>query len=133
MPDMLEEFARETIDRLLKEVPVEKRLQGLLLEQRLQGAVVRAASAGAVIRPPSTGTFPWRAAAAGGKAKKRWGNRETRLNHRGKPGGRNRFLEETVPAARLPTLAPGFRRKDNGSPFPCTWIRSHSLFPTGVG
>jgi hypothetical protein len=33
MPDMLEEFARETIDELLKELPVEKRLQGLTPEQ----------------------------------------------------------------------------------------------------
>ncbi len=36
MPDMLEEFARETIDRLLKELPVEKRLEGLTTEQLLQ-------------------------------------------------------------------------------------------------
>jgi hypothetical protein len=33
MPDMLEEFARETIDRLLKDLPVEKRLEGLPAEQ----------------------------------------------------------------------------------------------------
>ncbi|HKI35025.1 MAG TPA: hypothetical protein VKA46_24425 [Gemmataceae bacterium] len=37
MPDMLEEVARETIDRLLKELPVEKRLEGLTPEQRVQG------------------------------------------------------------------------------------------------
>jgi hypothetical protein len=40
MPDMLEEFARETIDRLLKELPLEKRLElikGLSPEQRVQG------------------------------------------------------------------------------------------------
>jgi len=37
MPDMLEEFAREAIDRLLKELPVEKRLEGLSAEERLKG------------------------------------------------------------------------------------------------
>jgi hypothetical protein len=37
MPDMLEELYRETIDRLLKELPVEKRLEGLTPEQRVQG------------------------------------------------------------------------------------------------
>src|SRR5262249_28060197 len=46
MPDMLEEFARETIDRLLKETPPEElrkylsigqRLAGLSAEQRLAG------------------------------------------------------------------------------------------------
>jgi hypothetical protein len=37
MPDMLEEFAREEVDRLLKELPVEKRLEGLTSEQRLEG------------------------------------------------------------------------------------------------
>jgi hypothetical protein len=37
MPDMLEEFTRETIDRLLKELPVEKRLEGLSPEERLEG------------------------------------------------------------------------------------------------
>jgi hypothetical protein len=37
MPDALEQFARETIERLLKELPPEKRLEGLSLEQRLQG------------------------------------------------------------------------------------------------
>ena len=33
MPDMLEEFARETIDKLLKDLPIEKRLEGLTPEQ----------------------------------------------------------------------------------------------------
>jgi hypothetical protein len=37
MPDMLKEFARETIDQFLKELPVEKRLEGLTAEQRVQG------------------------------------------------------------------------------------------------
>jgi hypothetical protein len=37
MPDMLEDFARETVDRLLKELPVTKRLEGLSAEQRLEG------------------------------------------------------------------------------------------------
>jgi hypothetical protein len=37
MPDMLEDFTRETIDRLLKELPVEKRLEGLSAEERLEG------------------------------------------------------------------------------------------------
>jgi len=37
MPDLLEEFARETIDRLLKELPVEKRLQGLSAEDVIKG------------------------------------------------------------------------------------------------
>jgi hypothetical protein len=46
MPTPLEEFARETIDQLLKElpadqilkaVPIEKRLEGLTPEQRVQG------------------------------------------------------------------------------------------------
>ena len=37
MPDMLEQFAREVIDELLKELPVEKRLEGLTPEQRVQG------------------------------------------------------------------------------------------------
>lgn len=37
MPDMLEEFARETVDRLLKELPVKKRLEGLTAEQLLEG------------------------------------------------------------------------------------------------
>ena len=37
MPDMLEEFARETVDRLLRELPVEKRLEGLTVEQLLEG------------------------------------------------------------------------------------------------
>jgi hypothetical protein len=37
MPTALEEFARETIDELLKELPVEKRLEGLTPEQRVQG------------------------------------------------------------------------------------------------
>lgn len=35
MPDMLEEFTRETIDQLLKELPAEKRLEGLSPEQLL--------------------------------------------------------------------------------------------------
>jgi hypothetical protein len=33
MPDMLEEFARQTIEQLLKDLPVEKRLEGLSAEQ----------------------------------------------------------------------------------------------------
>ena len=37
MPDALEEFTRETIERLLKEVTVEQRLAGLTPEQRLKG------------------------------------------------------------------------------------------------
>jgi hypothetical protein len=37
MPDALEEFARQTIDRLLKELPLKKRLEGLSPEQRLEG------------------------------------------------------------------------------------------------
>jgi hypothetical protein len=37
MPDALEEFTRQTIDRILKELPVKKRLEGLSPEQRLEG------------------------------------------------------------------------------------------------
>jgi hypothetical protein len=37
MPDKLEEFTRETIDHLLKELPVEKRLEGVPAEKRLEG------------------------------------------------------------------------------------------------
>jgi hypothetical protein len=37
MPDLLEEFARETIDQLLKDLPIEKRLEGLTPKQRLEG------------------------------------------------------------------------------------------------
>jgi hypothetical protein len=37
MPDMLEDFARETIERLLKELPPEKRMEGLSPEQRTEG------------------------------------------------------------------------------------------------
>ncbi len=37
MPDILEQFAAETIDELLKELPVEKRLKGLPAEERLKG------------------------------------------------------------------------------------------------
>jgi hypothetical protein len=37
MPNELEEFARETIEQLLKELPVEKRLEGLTAEQVLKG------------------------------------------------------------------------------------------------
>ncbi len=40
MPDQLEELYRETVDRLLKELPVEKRLEGLSAEQRVQGLSV---------------------------------------------------------------------------------------------
>ncbi len=40
MPDALEEFARETIDALLKKLPVEKRLKGISLEERLKGVSV---------------------------------------------------------------------------------------------
>jgi len=36
MPDMLEEFARETVDRLLKELPVKKRLEGLTADQLVE-------------------------------------------------------------------------------------------------
>jgi hypothetical protein len=36
MPDMLEEFARDAIEQLLKKLPVEKRLEGLTPEQLLQ-------------------------------------------------------------------------------------------------
>jgi hypothetical protein len=36
MADMLEEFARETINQLLKDLPVEKRLEGLTPEQVLK-------------------------------------------------------------------------------------------------
>jgi hypothetical protein len=37
MPDALEEFTRETIDRFLKEIPLQKRLEGLSPEDRLKG------------------------------------------------------------------------------------------------
>lgn len=37
MPDLLAEFARETIDRLLKKLPVENRLEGLSAAERLEG------------------------------------------------------------------------------------------------
>jgi hypothetical protein len=37
MSTAIEEFARETIDELLKKLPVEKRLEGLTPEQRVQG------------------------------------------------------------------------------------------------
>jgi hypothetical protein len=37
MSDVLAEFARETIDRMLKDIPLEKRLEGLAPEQRLEG------------------------------------------------------------------------------------------------
>lgn len=37
MPDALEEFTRETIDRFLRELPLKKRLEGLSPEQRLEG------------------------------------------------------------------------------------------------
>jgi hypothetical protein len=37
MPDMLEELTRETIDRVLKELPIEKRLEGVPAEKRLEG------------------------------------------------------------------------------------------------
>jgi hypothetical protein len=40
MPDLLEEFARETIDRLLKELPAEKLLERLTPEERLKGLSV---------------------------------------------------------------------------------------------
>src|SRR5712692_5978532 len=40
MPDKLEEFTRETIDRLLEELPVEKRLEGVPVEKRLEGVSV---------------------------------------------------------------------------------------------
>jgi hypothetical protein len=37
MPDALEEFTRQTIDRILKEIPIKKRLEGLSPEERLKG------------------------------------------------------------------------------------------------
>jgi hypothetical protein len=37
MPDMLEQFAKETIEELLKELPAETRMQGLPADARLQG------------------------------------------------------------------------------------------------
>jgi hypothetical protein len=37
MPDALEQFAQETIDELLREMPVEQRLKGLPPEERLKG------------------------------------------------------------------------------------------------
>jgi hypothetical protein len=37
MPDALEEFARETIVELLKNLSIEERLKGLSLEERLKG------------------------------------------------------------------------------------------------
>jgi hypothetical protein len=36
MPDKLEEFTRETIDQLLRELPVEKRLEGVPMESLLE-------------------------------------------------------------------------------------------------
>ncbi len=41
MPDALEEFARETIDQLLKKLPPEKRLAGLTTQERLMGLSVQ--------------------------------------------------------------------------------------------
>lgn len=40
MPDMLEEFAAEAIDNLLKSLPAEERLKGLPVEERLKGLPV---------------------------------------------------------------------------------------------
>lgn len=40
MPDALEEFTRETIDRVLRELPAKKRLEGVSLEERLEGVPV---------------------------------------------------------------------------------------------
>lgn len=40
MPDMLEEFTRETIDRFLKGLPAKKRLEGVSVEDRLEGVSV---------------------------------------------------------------------------------------------
>ena len=40
MPDMLEEFARETIDRLLKELPTEELRKRLSAEESLKGLSV---------------------------------------------------------------------------------------------
>jgi hypothetical protein len=37
MPDLLEEFARQTIEQILKELPAQKRLEGLSAEERLKG------------------------------------------------------------------------------------------------
>jgi hypothetical protein len=35
MPDALEEFTRQTIARILRELPMEKRLEGASIEERL--------------------------------------------------------------------------------------------------
>lgn len=40
MPDLLEEFTRDAIDRLLKEMTIEERLEGLSLEERVKGVSV---------------------------------------------------------------------------------------------
>lgn len=40
MPDALEEFTREFIDQFLRELPPEKRLEGLSVEDRLEGVSV---------------------------------------------------------------------------------------------
>jgi hypothetical protein len=40
MPTPLEEFARETIDELLKELPIEKRLEGLSTDQVLKAVPI---------------------------------------------------------------------------------------------
>jgi hypothetical protein len=40
MSKKLDEFVRQTIDELLKELPAEKRLQGLSPEERLEGLSV---------------------------------------------------------------------------------------------
>src|SRR5207302_465516 len=37
MPDVLDQFVRETIDEILKKLPAEERLKGLSAEERLQG------------------------------------------------------------------------------------------------
>jgi hypothetical protein len=37
MPDALEEFTRQTIDRLLKELPAEKKLESVSIKDRLKG------------------------------------------------------------------------------------------------
>ncbi len=40
MPDALQQFAKETIEDLLRDLPIEQRLKGVPLEKRLQGSSV---------------------------------------------------------------------------------------------
>jgi hypothetical protein len=51
MPDLLEQFTRETIDDLLRKLPVQARLKGLSVEERLEGLSVDELLAGL---PPET-------------------------------------------------------------------------------